>query len=386
MHHKSGTHIALAIVIAVVQALLVCGSAQAGEIDPPDLKEADAAVLIDKCGNVLYEKSPTSREHPASITKVMTAMVVLDSGHALTETVDMVAPDLGENSQMGDYATGDKIALNELLQVMLVYSGNDAAYNAARHVAGSEAAFVELMNKKAKEIGMEHTHFANSHGLEDDNHYSCALDLAMMGRYALEHYPYIARTVMQSSVDAHLYGEIIPLESTDRLLGEYDGVRGIKTGSIVDSYTFLGASGRGNTQLYMSVLGCETFMGRFDDSAALMDWGYAHYKQKNLTRGGWAIRTEPYALDLGFKTVLASEGDFAGSIWPKLGKLSYSTVLSRPDRLLDTSTTMGWTQWKQKGSDLGNVYYATRDKPVRVSSWSPFTLPLFTDVSTLGGM
>ena len=375
----------LLIMALCMGALLALpASAYGVELDEPELTEADAAVLLDKGGNVLYAKEPEKREHPASITKVMTAMCVLDSGHKLDEVVDITAPDLGENSQMGDYATGDKITLGELLQVMLVYSGNDAAWNAGVYVAGSEEAFVDLMNKKAAQIGMDHTHFANCHGLEDDNHYSCAYDIALMGCYALEHYPYIAQTVVRHTVEAHVYDEVLVLNSTDRLLDTFDGIRGIKTGAIVNNYTFLGASGRGNTQLYTSVLGCQTFMGRFDDAAALMEWGYEHYQDKVLTRGNWVTRVEPYALDLGQKAILVSEQDFTGSVWPSMGKFGYSTVLNRPHHLLDVGQTYGWTSWRQSGSDLGFAYYTTRPAPQAVSSWPVFELPLFSDVSTLG--
>ncbi len=360
-------------------ALLFAGIARAEEPPEPTLSEADAAVLMDKGGNVLYQQNPTKREHPASITKVMTAMVTLDSDHELTDIVDMVAPDLGFNSQMGDYATGDKIELGELMRVMLVYSGNDAAYNVACYVGGSEEAFVKLMNKKAAEIGMEHTHFNNSHGLEDDEHYSCAYDIARMGRYALEHYPFIAQTVLNHTVEAHLYGGIIPLNSTDRLLDTFPGIRGIKTGAIIDNYTFLGASGRGNTQLYVSVLGCPSFSGRFDDAAELMEWGYANYDSRELGQPSKVARVAPYAFDLGMKAVLSKERTLTAEVWTELEN---PTVVEtqQPSGLLDVGCTYGWTDWRQEGCDLGSEYFSTHATPIRASAWPVFTTPLFTSL------
>ena len=345
--------------------------------DTPLITEAGSAALIDKEGNVLFEVNGKKQEHPASTTKVMTAMVALDSKRDLNEIVEIQAPDLGENSQMGDYSTGDRVPLGELMRVMLVYSANDAAWNVATHVAGSEAAFVDLMNKKASEIGCEHTHFVNSHGLEDDNHYTCAIDLAKIGRYALEHYPFIGQTALMPTVSTTVHGEEITLNSTDRLLDTFDGIRGLKTGAIIANYTFLGASGRGDVQLYTAVLGCQTFMGRFDDAASIMEWGYAHYAQRPLTRGNWVVRVNPYAYNFGLKAVLRSTQDCDASIWPSLGSLTYSTVQTRPHRLVGTSTACGWTNWKQDKVNVGRVVYKTENTPKRMSAWPVFSQPLF---------
>ena len=376
----------LASVIMVAFALV--GSAVAEETsagtpapqlgqDDPVFAEADSAALLDKAGNVLFEHNGLKQEHPASTTKVMTAMVALDSKRDLSEIVEVKAPDLGENSQMGDYSTGDRVPLGELLQVMLVYSANDAAWNVATHVAGSEAAFVDRMNKKAAELGLRHTHFCNSHGLEEDDHYTCALDLAEIGRYALEHYPFIGQTALLRTVNTTVHGDLITLNSTDRLLDTYDGIRGLKTGAIVANYTFIGASGRGEVQLYASVLGCKTFMGRFDDAAMLMDWGYAKYEQHPLTRGGWVVATNPYAYNPGMKAYVRSTADCSVQEWPGLGGLSYATTQSKPHRLLDTKTECGWTTWSQSNANVGTALYASDATPRFASSWPVFSAPLF---------
>lgn len=370
--------------ITLSYGLFVASPAYADTTPPPDIKEADAAVLLDKGGNVLFDKEGLKHEHPASTTKVMTAMVALDSGHSLDEVVEVTAPDLGENSQMGDYASGDRVTLEELMRVMLIYSGNDAAYNIASYVAGSEEAFVDLMNKKAASIGLQNTHFANSHGLEDNDHYTCALDLARMGKYALEHYPFIAQCALMHSVDAHLYGEVIPLTATDKLLDTFYGIRGIKTGAIENAFTFVGASGRGNTQLYTAVLGCPTFNGRFDDAAALMEWGYANHANHPLARGGWITRMQPYSFDFGMKAILETEDDVVVSSWPDIKSLSYASVHAMPHHLLETDRAYGWTRWSQSNSELGEAFYTTRELPARASAWSAFTLPLFEDTQTLG--
>ena len=351
--------------------------AQAQTQGDPVFAEADSAALLDKAGNVLFEHNGTKQEHPASTTKVMTAMVALDSKRDLSEIVEIKVPDLGDNSQMGDYGNGDRVPLGELLRVMLVYSANDAAWNVATHVAGSEAAFVDLMNKKAAELGLKHTHFTNSHGLEDDDHYTCALDLAEIGRYALEHYPFIGQTALLHTVDTTVHGDAITLNSTDRLLDTYDGIRGLKTGAIVANYTFLGASGRGEVQLYTAVLGCASFMGRFDDAAMLMDWGYDRYQQRPLTREGWIVAANPYAYNPGMKTYVRSTANCDVRDWPSLGGFSYSTTQSKPHRLLDSQTECGWTTWSQSNANMGTALYASDPTPRFASSWPIFSAPLF---------
>lgn len=355
------------------------------QLEEPVLSEAQCAALIDSAGNVLYEKGGERQMPPASITKVMTAMVTLDGGHDLDEIVTTVAPDLGADSQMADFGEGDRVTLEELLRVMLVYSANDAAYNAAVFTAGSEEAFVELMNKKAAEIGMTHTHFANPHGLENDDHYTCATDLAIMGRYALEHYPFIARTVLEHNASTTVHGTDIVLDSTDKLLDTFAGIRGIKTGAIANHYTFLGASGRGDVQLYVAVLGCQTFMGRFNDAAAIMEWGYAHYDRQNLSHSDWVVRVQPHAFDLGMSTALSADGAYDAPHWKYASDgLHYQSVLCRPGRLLDTGTPYGWFDWSQANDGLGKVVYATREVPQRTSAWPLFMRPLFEDLSVMG--
>ena len=365
--------------------LLKTPAASAQEVAPPVFAEATCAALIDQNGNVVYQQNQEQRMSLASITKVMTAMCVLDSGISLDEVVPLVTPTLDEESQMAGYTEGDKASVRELLQVMLVYSANDAAHNLAVRVAGSIESFSDLMNKKAAEIGMKNSHFVNPHGLEDDNHYSCAIDLARMGKYALENYPFIAQTITMRSVKTTAHGEAIELLSTDDFLDSYSGARGIKTGAVITNYTFLGAAGRGNKQLYSAVLGCTSAEGRFADTITLMDWGFARYRDMQISCASWVLRAQPYAYDFGLRAVVSSPKDTFASVRSKGGDASYVNVMSRSNRLLEADTVYGWSRWTQSGTNMGTALYATRSKPVRVSSWPLFSLPLFTDMSQLDG-
>ena len=352
----------------------------------PTITEAESAAMIDRAGNVLFQKDAERHMSPASITKVMTAVVALDSlqnGISLDDDVQITEPYLGELAAMAGFETGEHAVLRDLMRVMLVYSANDAAYNVALHVAGSIPAFADLMNAKAAEIGMTNSHFVNPHGMDDDGHYSCAIDLARLSKYALENYPFIAQTVSLSSVEIPIHGTPTVFNTTDALMGTYAGIRGVKTGS-TDAYTFMGASARGDVGVYTAVLGCETSAGRFNDTAAMMDWAYAKYHEWQLAEDDWTVRVNPYALDMSYHTVVAASSDTQGEVWPEGGSASYDSVIARPDRLLDSGCGCGWSVWRQSERQMGTTTYATREMPVRVSSWPTFSLPLFVDTTMLG--
>ncbi|MBQ6522315.1 MAG: D-alanyl-D-alanine carboxypeptidase, partial [Atopobiaceae bacterium] len=150
---------------------LVCTPAYAFET-APEVEEAQAAIVVDSSGSILWSKNAEREMGMASVTKVMTAVVALDSGMDLDTVCSIDYVDLGPYSQTAGFTSDDAPTLRDLLRVMLVYSGNDAACYVAQNVAGSVDEFVVLMNAKARELGMNHTHFANPHGLEEDGHYS----------------------------------------------------------------------------------------------------------------------------------------------------------------------------------------------------------------------
>ncbi|MDO4536690.1 MAG: D-alanyl-D-alanine carboxypeptidase family protein [Coriobacteriales bacterium] len=352
-------------------------AAPAPEQNQPVLSEAKGAVLLDSGGNVLFGYNELDQLPPASITKVMTAVVALEQGPSLDTMVTTVAPDLGGDSQMADYGDGDQVRLGELMQVMLVYSANDAAYNTACVVAGSEPAFVERMNAKAAELGMTHTHFVNSHGLEEDGHYTCALDYARLVRYAMENHPFIGQTALLHYISTTTHGYEVVLKSTNRLLDTLYGVRGVKTGAIDNHYTFVGACGRGDVQLYTAVLGCSTYMGRFNDTESLMEWGFTQFSPATLSRAAGQQKSYPYAFDLGLSVSLVEQSGAQGSLSPVAGDLTYESHLPQAGSLLAANSSCGYDSWSQTGRHVGTSYYATTPTLTRSSAWTPFTKPLF---------
>lgn len=353
--------------------------------DEPNLTQAQAAYVTDQAGNVLYAKNEDQQMPMASITKIMTAMVALDSGKSLDDICTITVPDLQADAQMAGYVATDTPTFGELMRVMLVYSANDAAYNIAVNVAGSEDAFVDLMNQKAQELGMTNTHFSNPHGLAEDDHYSTAKDLVTMGRYALEHYPLIAQLVSTESTTGTVNGQQVTFSSTDKLLSTYSGARGIKTGTVETGTCFLGASERQNVQLFSCVLGCTTDAGRFADTAALWDLAYQKYNRITMSTTKWLLGLHTYAYDFSTKVAYVGTQNCTGLAWPDGSDVTYQTVAPTQAALLENGDDYGWSLWMQDDRTLGYGFYGTKAKLVRnVSAWRVFELPLFYSASQLG--
>lgn len=373
-----------AVLVATLGFLLPMTPAIASEASGPELSQAECAIIVDSSGNVLYEKNFEQEMSPASITKVMTAMVALDSGVDLDKTVMATTVDLGSESQAAGYKKGDKTTLRSLLQVMLVFSGNDAATLVARAVAGNEGAFVRLMNEKAEEIGMTHTHFTNCHGLEDEGrHYSCAADLVKMGRYALEHYPFIAATVTMGSVTATVAGSEVTFESTDELLDSCEGMLGIKTGSVESGTTFLGACERGGIRFYTAVLGCDDNDGRFADTRALLDWAFSNCERPDFGRDEMVVRFAPYAFDLSLRVPVFSASSVVGLVRRDGDPVAYSSTRLRAGQLVRARQPYGTILWSQGEHVVGGSLMAAGSPIAGVPAYGPFTSLLFINKSAL---
>lgn len=330
--------------IALLVSLIACLGSPAvalAETDP-QLHEAQAAIVVDGNGDILWGMNEHDRMPMASITKVMTAMVALDSGIPMDTVVDIDDPGMPDYSQLCGLKAGTQATFRDLMLVMLVFSANDAAVEIGRAVAGSDEAFVELMNAKAAEIGMVDTHFCNPHGLEEEGHYSSAADLALMGRYAMENYPFIAETVHLRSVEVTINGEPQTFDSTDALLGDYPGARGIKTGKTEFGSAFLGACSRSSLPIYSVVLGCATDEGRWDDTRALWNWAYGtHYHQRTFYEGDVVQDVIPFAYHFGQYVTVSYVTDVAGFVDPAGGDVSYRSVSARRGLLAETNQEYG---------------------------------------------
>ena len=241
---------------------------------------AKSAILMEEStGNILYKSNPDERLPIASVSKVMTMLLIMeavDSGKISLD--DMVTVSENAMSYGGStmfLETGEQLTVNDMLKGIAVASANDGCVAMAEHLAGSESAFVDMMNEKAKELGMENTHFMNTNGLDEDDHYSSARDVAIMSRELMKHETIFNYTSIWMDT---LRGGKFQLANTNKLIRFYDGANGLKTGSTSKALCCLSAAAKRNDmQLIAVVLGAPTSAERFASAKSLLDYGFANY-------------------------------------------------------------------------------------------------------------
>lgn len=349
---------ALSGLIGCILAGLVLACTPALAVDSePQLSEAQAAIVVDSEGQVLFAKNPDAEINMASITKIMTAVVALESGTPLDSTITTVGVTLDENAMVAGYKAGMTTSFRNLMKAMLVHSANDAASEVAVAVAGSEDAFVALMNEKANELGLTHTHFANPHGLDAEGHYSSVSDLVTLARYAMTTQPFIAETVRLEEVTVPIGSTSVTFETTDQFLLEYEGALGIKTGVGNEVTSFLGCARRDGTTLYACVLGCTTKEGRFTDTEALMDWAWEAYDRHRLSFSAAPVSVEPFAYHFGLSCVSYADRTTYGLSWPEGGDTSWRRISTSSGALTEPGQTTAVCQWSQDGRVIASCSY-----------------------------
>ena len=244
---------------------------------------AKSYILTDyKTGQVLYEKNPDEKRRVASITKIMTMLLIVEAIENKKLSLDDMAVATENAKPANDEASiwlavGEKMSVKDLLKAVAVNSCNDAARILAEHVAGSEEAFVKLMNKKAKEIGMNNTNFCNASGLDVDEQYSTARDIAKIAKEIMK-YKWI--TNYTSLIDGTLKNGKFKLNNTNLLIRTYNGCNGLKTGTTKTAGNCLCATAsRNNIFLCAVSLGSNTKSERFKTCRSLLDYGFKNYQK-----------------------------------------------------------------------------------------------------------
>lgn len=263
-------------------ALLIPVRAIAAEPDT----SAPSVVLMDAdSGTVLFAKDENTERPLASVTKVMTLLLVFDAidDHQISlddiVTVSEHAADMGGSQVFLE--PQETQTVDTMIKCITVASANDACVAMAEHIAGTESAFVEMMNEKAKSLGMQHTHFVNSCGLDADGHYSSALDIALMSRELTTKHPEIFEytSIWMEDITHHTRkGEsTFTLSSTNKLMKQYEYATGLKTGSTSQAKFCLAATAtKDDVHLIASIMAADDSKARIADAISLFNWGFAN--------------------------------------------------------------------------------------------------------------
>ncbi len=304
----------LGVLLCMLLVFTFVASAE-GEHEMPVTVNAKAAILVDaSTGQVLAAMNEHDKLFPASVTKIMTLLLVMeaiDSGRLnLTDEVVTSATAAAKGGSQIWLKEGETMTVDELLRAAAIYSANDACEALGEHIAGSEEALVQMLNDRAKELGMNDTHFDNCTGLDDatDTHLTSAFDVALMSVELLRH-ELIQKysTVWMDS----LRGGATELVNTNKLIRFYEGATGLKTGTTAKAGCCVSASAmRGGTHLVAVIMGSPTSDDRFNGAKALLNWGFANYE------------TVTPAVDLSMITRVNVIGGVQENFMPVISELS----------------------------------------------------------------
>ncbi len=257
----------------------------------PDLGlNCKSAVLMEAAtGKVLYAQNPDEAMPPASVTKIMTLLLTMEALEAGRLTMDDMITASAHAASMGGsqifLKEGEQMTARDMIKSVVISSANDAAVALAEHIAGSEAAFVDAMNRRADELGMEHTKFENTNGLDDtaQNHVTSALDIAIMSRALIEHKAILEySSTWMDTIRNGAFG----LTNTNRLVRFYRGCNGLKTGSTQKAGFCVSVTAeRDGMTLICVIMGAESRDIRNAAATKLLDWGFSNYGLYTCTRG-----------------------------------------------------------------------------------------------------
>lgn len=291
--------------------------------------DCKSAILIEQStGKVLFEHNADEKLPPASVTKVMTMLLTMEAidGGNLSYDEKVVASERAKS--MGGSTifldAGEEMRVEDLLKGIAVASGNDACVAIGEHIAGSESGFVDLMNNRAKELGMTNTHFVNTNGLDAEGHLTTARDISIMSRELLKHSDILKFTTIWTDT---LRNGSFNLANTNKLVRFYKGATGLKTGSTDDALFCVSASAkRDDMHLIAVVMGSETSSKRFESAKSMLDFGFANFavtcpaKEIKLDSQVKVIKGEKESctvkLDKEFTTLIAKDkkGEVKGEV------------------------------------------------------------------------
>lgn len=342
-----------------------------------NLDSASAILIEQNSGQILYEHNIHEKLHPASVTKVMSLLLImeaLDSGKIFLDTqipCSTNAANMGGSQIWLD--TTETLSVNDMLKAIAVVSANDCVTAMAEYLGGTEENFVQMMNDKAKELGMNDTTFKNCHGLDEDEHLTSAYDIALMSRELLVKHPAITNysTIWTDT----LRGGKSALSNTNKLVRNYAGCTGLKTGSTSLALFNLSASAtRDGLSLIAVIMKAPTSALRFSNAIKLLDYGFTNYSYKSFANRGDFIRQ--ISVTKGIDSIANVVYETSPSFLVKKGEESKITYeINLPDNVSAPIS---------KGQQLGTItYYSDGSKLDTVNLISDSTINKINFISMI---
>ena len=324
--------------------------------------DAESAILIEQnSGQILYSHNIHEKLHPASVTKIMSLLLIMEALDSGKITLETQIPCSENAANMGGSQIWldprENLSVNDMLKAIAVVSANDCVTAMAEYLDGSTENFVKMMNEKAKELGMNDTNFVNCHGLDEDDHLTSAYDIALMSRELLTKHPQITNytTIWTDS----LRDGKSALSNTNKLVRNYSGCTGLKTGSTSKALFNLSASAtRNDLSLISVIMKAPTSAIRFSNASTLLDYGFNTFSYKSFATKGEVFKSIP--VTKGIADTINAIYESSPSFLIKKGEESSITYeINLPESIQAPIT---------QGQQLGTIsYYLNNDKIAEVS-------------------
>lgn len=364
-------HRVLTAVLTLIFCVGCCLPALAAEKQYENLTDlgltSKSALLMEEdTGTILYEQNSHEALPPASVTKVMTLLLIYegerDGKFEWTDTVQVSEHAASMGGSQVFLEEGETQTAADLTKSIAIASANDAAVAMAEFLAGSEEAFVQKMNERAKELGMEDTHFVNACGLDTEGHVSSAYDIALMSRELMENFPEIKEytTTWQDSIvhKTRRGEETFGLTNTNKLIQWYDGATGLKTGSTGNAlYCLSGTAERDGMGLIAVVMAAPDYKVRFREVMQLLDYGFANYAIEKGREKGYAMGEVPVEKGMT-DTVEAVVAEEISVLVPKGKEAQWGTrteLLPAVSAPVEAGTKVGELVYLRDGEEVGRV-------------------------------
>ena len=373
MKHIRIVAAAMAVLLFILPALSAAALGEE-EISSP------SAVLMDaNSGKILFEKNAHEQRPCASITKVMTLLLVMEALDAGKIHMDDVVTTSAHAASMGGsdiwLEEGEQMTVDEMIKATAVASANDAAVALAEFISGTEDDFVRMMNARAKELGMGDTTFMNCNGLDEEGHITSAYDVALMSQELIKHDEIFDYTSIWLD---HLRGGETQIVNTNKLLKTYDGITGLKTGTTGDAGSCISATAeRNGLSLIAVVLGAGSGTERFKDAATLLDYGFANFETAELSLSD---ELYPIAVEGGMSDKVGLSCEGVGYVTLPKGQLdSVERTLDIAESVeapVEKGQKVGTLRFSQDGSELASFDVTTADSVDKKSFGSVLRLML----------